>query len=185
MPQVDPTNYLMAALSTLTGGLIADIQTLILGLVVCSFILMALDLLKDFVLVPFGEAAVNALTNPVVAYKKASAAYHTARLKFAGPGESVYQAPSGPRRDVEISPLRQYDLDLAYRGADSLPESPVSYYDQKENTWERDGVELSEDQFYELDDALESSRRGRMSDDEVSDMLFHASNDYRRRHHDD
>jgi|GEM_PF-4583776 len=185
MPQVDPMNYLMAALSTLTGGLIADIQTLILGLVVCSFILMALDLLKDFVLVPFGEAAANALTNPVAAFKKASTAYHHARLKFAGPGESVYQAPSDPRRDVEISPLRQYDLDLSYRGADSLPESPVSIYDQKENTWERDGVSLSQDQFDQLDDALESSRRGRMSDDEVSDMLFHACNDYRRRHHDD
>lgn len=164
MPQVDPMNYLMAALSTLTGGLIADIQTLILGLVVCSFILMALDLLKDFVLVPFGEAAASALTNPVAAFKKASTAYHHARLKFAGPGESVYQAPSGPRRDVEISPLRQYDLDLAYRGEDSLPESPVSFYDQKENTWERDGVSLSQDQFDQLDDAFESSRRRHYDD---------------------
>jgi len=175
MPKVDPTQYLMDALAILTGGLISDMQTLILGLVVCAFIVMALDLLKDLVLIPIGAA----LSNP-------QQLYHDFRMRRLPEGPSVYSSPNGSsRREVEISPLRQYDLDLAYRGVDSLPESSVSYYDQKENAWERDGVSLSQDQFDELDDALESSRCGRMSDDEVSDMLFHASNDYRRRHHDD
>lgn len=43
MPKVDPIQYLMSALTTLTGGLIADMQSLILGMVVCMFIFMALD----------------------------------------------------------------------------------------------------------------------------------------------
>jgi hypothetical protein len=47
MPKVDPMQYLMSALTTLTGGLIADMQSLILGLVVCSFIFMGLDYLMD------------------------------------------------------------------------------------------------------------------------------------------
>jgi hypothetical protein len=47
MPSVDPTQYLLTAISNLTGGLISDIQSLFLGLLVCSFILMGLDLLKD------------------------------------------------------------------------------------------------------------------------------------------
>ena len=47
MPQVDPTQYLLDALSTLTGGLIADVQTLILGLVVLSFLAMGFDYLMD------------------------------------------------------------------------------------------------------------------------------------------
>lgn len=49
MPKVDPMQYLMTALSTLTGGLIADMQALILGIVVCSFIFMALDYLLGIV----------------------------------------------------------------------------------------------------------------------------------------
>ena len=176
-----PIQLIFNAVSQLTGGLITDMQTLVLGLVLCSFILMALDILKDLILIPIGDALAGAIAHPVEAYNKARTAYHNTRLRFSGSGESVYQQPDGPRRDVEISPLRQYDLDLAYRGTDSL-EPGDSIYDQKENTWERDGVELSQDQFAELEDALESPRRGRMSDDEVSEMLFHASNDYRRRH---
>ena len=57
MPKVDPTQYLMEALSILTGGLIKDMQTLILGLVVCAFILMAFDLLKDLILLPALQSA--------------------------------------------------------------------------------------------------------------------------------
>lgn len=49
MPKVDPMKYLMDALATLTGGLIADMQSLILGIVVCSFIFMALDYLLGIV----------------------------------------------------------------------------------------------------------------------------------------
>jgi hypothetical protein len=64
MPKVDPTQYLMEALSILTGGLITDMQTLILGLVVCAFLLMALDILKDLLILPALEAAANFLANP-------------------------------------------------------------------------------------------------------------------------
>lgn len=42
MPKADPIQYLMNALAILTGGLISDMQTLILGLVVCAFILWRL-----------------------------------------------------------------------------------------------------------------------------------------------
>ena len=45
MPQIDPTQYLFDALSSLTGGLINDIKTLFLGLVVCSFFFFAFDIL--------------------------------------------------------------------------------------------------------------------------------------------
>ena len=45
MPKIDPTAYLLQAISTLTGGLINDLTSVILGLVVCAFILMGLDYL--------------------------------------------------------------------------------------------------------------------------------------------
>ena len=45
MPHIDPTQYLMSALSSLTGGLVSDLQTLILGMVVCTFIAMGADYL--------------------------------------------------------------------------------------------------------------------------------------------
>lgn len=57
--------YLMDALAILTGGLIKDIQSLILGVVVCAFIAMALDLLKDFLLLPAFESLVQVGVNPV------------------------------------------------------------------------------------------------------------------------
>lgn len=44
---MDPTKILFDAVSSLTGGLISDMQTLFLGGVVLAFILMALDYLKD------------------------------------------------------------------------------------------------------------------------------------------
>ena len=47
MPKVDPTAYLMDALSTLTGGLISDVQTLMLGGVLVTFLLMGFDYLFD------------------------------------------------------------------------------------------------------------------------------------------
>ena len=49
MPQIDPTQCLMSALSTLTGGLVSDMQTLILGMVVLGFIAMGIDYLMDVV----------------------------------------------------------------------------------------------------------------------------------------
>jgi hypothetical protein len=141
MPKVDPMQYLMNALSTLTGGLIADMQTLILGMVVCSFILMALDLLLEVLL------------SPLSSYQRARDIYNDYRLKNLPAGPTLYSGQSTSRQDIEISPLRQHDLDLAYSGVDSL-EPGESIYDQKQNTWERDGVDLSEDRYQELDTAM-------------------------------
>jgi hypothetical protein len=47
MPTIDPIQYLITALGTLTGGLVSDMQSLILGIVVISFILMGLDYLLE------------------------------------------------------------------------------------------------------------------------------------------
>lgn len=47
MPTIDPIQYLITSLSTLTGGLVSDIQSLILGCIVCAFILMGCDYLLD------------------------------------------------------------------------------------------------------------------------------------------
>ena len=54
MPKINPFQFLIDALGTLTGGLIADLQTLLLGVLVCSFIVMALGYLKDML-----EGAMN------------------------------------------------------------------------------------------------------------------------------
>ena len=43
MPKVDPMQYLMTAISSLTGGLITDLQTLFLGVIVCMFIWFGID----------------------------------------------------------------------------------------------------------------------------------------------
>ena len=91
MPKADPIQYLMNALAILTGGLISDMQTLILGLVVCAFILMALDILKDLILLP----ALEAMANPFDAYQRASAAYATYQINrrisaAAGSGRRIH-----------------------------------------------------------------------------------------------
>ncbi len=46
---MNPTQYLFDAMSNLTGGLITDIKTLFLGLVVCSFIYFGFDILMEAV----------------------------------------------------------------------------------------------------------------------------------------
>jgi len=43
----NPMQFLMTALSTMTNGLISDMQTLMLGLVVAAFIVMGLDYLME------------------------------------------------------------------------------------------------------------------------------------------
>lgn len=170
MPQVDPLSYLIAPISNLTGGLIHDLQTLILGVVFCLFLLLAFELLEEIILVPIGRA----LTDPA-RLKKMYQDFYISRLP---PGPSVYGSPnSSTRSEIEISPLRQYDLDLAYRGVDSLPESPISFYDQKENNWERDGVDLSEERYRALEEAFDESaynerNKHRMSSDEVDAMFI-------------
>lgn len=49
MPTIDPTQYLLDALSSLTGGLVDDIKTLILGMVVCAFVMMGIDYLVSII----------------------------------------------------------------------------------------------------------------------------------------
>lgn len=44
---MNPTDIIFQTVSTLTGGLITDMTTLIIGLVTVAFILMGLDLLMD------------------------------------------------------------------------------------------------------------------------------------------
>jgi len=180
MPPIDPTQYLMDALAVMTGGLVNDMKTLILGLVVCSFILMALDILKDLVLIPVATS----LLNPAETYQAAKEMYHRHRLNRLPAGPTVYSSPNAcSRREVEITPLRQYDLDLAYRGVDSLEPNSVSIYDQKQNNWDRDGVELSGDRYQELEDAMDEAdrRQNRMSDEEAYEYLAQTFDDYRRR----
>ena len=47
-PQLDITTILFQAISTLTGGLIDDMKTVMLGMVLCTFILMGFDYIKEF-----------------------------------------------------------------------------------------------------------------------------------------
>ena len=144
MPKVDPTQYLMEALSILTGGLIKDMQTLILGLVVCAFILMAFDLLKDLILLPALESAASFLADPVGSYR---ARQINNRIASAVNSDGPSIRPS--RNDIEVSPLRERDLDPE----GSLEAGPDATYSN--NTWERDGVDLSEDRYMELEMALD------------------------------
>jgi hypothetical protein len=55
MEKINPFQFLLDALGNLTGGLIADMQTLLLGVLVCSFIVMAIGYLKDIL-----EGSMNA-----------------------------------------------------------------------------------------------------------------------------
>lgn len=144
MPKVDPTQYLMEALSILTGGLIKDMQTLILGLVVCAFILMAFDLLKDLILLPALESAASFLADPVGSYR-------TRQINNRISSALNSDAPSARpvRSDIEVSPLRQRDLD-PYGSLESGPDATYS-----NSNWERDGVELSEERYQDLEHALD------------------------------
>jgi len=109
MPQIDPTQYLMDALAVMTGGLVNDMKTLILGLVVCSFILMALDILKDLVLIPVATS----LLNPAETYQAAKEMYHRHRLSGlqSGPKQSAGDG-------VELSGDRYQELEDAMEEAD-------------------------------------------------------------------
>jgi hypothetical protein len=165
MPTVDPTQYLLTAISTLTGGLITDMQTLILGLVVCSFILMAFDLLKDLILLPALESAASFLADPVGSYRTRQI---NKRIMSAVASDGSSCRPS--RNDIEVSPLRQRDLDPV----GNLEPGPDATYSN--NHWERDGVELSEERYSALESALDESvyqdrMNNRLSDDEAYDLV--------------
>lgn len=170
MPKVDPMEYLMNALAILTGGLITDMQTLILGVVVCSFIVMALDILKDLLLIPAMEMAGSFFADPVGSVRR----YQINRRISAAVSNNEPGARP-PRRDVEISPLRQRDLDPA----GSLEAGPDATY--ANNHWERDGVELSEERYAALESAMDEAeyqgrRKQRLSDDEAFDVVHSAAN---------
>lgn len=109
MPKVDPMQYLMDALAILTGGLIKDMQTLILGLVVCSFIVMALDMLKDLLLVPALEMAGNFFANPIGAFRRHQI---NRRISAAVANDEPGQRPS-ERDEIELSEDRYASLESA------------------------------------------------------------------------
>ncbi len=165
MPKVDPTQYLLEALSTLTGGLIKDMQTLILGLVVCSFILMAFDLLKDLLILPALQSMGNFLADPIGNYRTHQI---NRRISAAANSDGPSYRPS--RNDIEVSPLREHDLD-PYGSLESGPDATYA-----NNHWENDGVELSEDRYAELETAMDEAvyqdrMNNRMSDDEAYDLV--------------
>lgn len=81
MPVIDPTQYLMDALSTLTGGLVNDLKTLILGMVVCAFLLMALDYLKDL----FGDTI-----ETFVSHRNSNKYFENARFAKEARDNSVF-----------------------------------------------------------------------------------------------
>ncbi len=134
MPKVDPFDYLMEAVGNLTGGLITDLKTLFLGMLVCSFILMAFDLLKDAMLSSIGQLG-------------------------SSPGEII--ANYRINRRIEAAVSGEYSA------------APAS----------RNDIELSEDRYFALEDAMEQAerQRHRMSDEDAAAMLGKACDDYRRR----
>ena len=169
MPKVDPMQYLMDALAILTGGLIKDMQTLILGMVVCTFVVMALDILKDLLLIPALEMAGTFFANPVGAFRQ----YQINRRISASIASDEPGARPG-RRDIEISPLRQRELDPS----GSLEAVDATYAN---NHWERDGVELSEERYAALESAMDEAEysernRHRLSDEAAFDVVHSAAN---------
>ena len=178
MPNIDPIQYLMEALSILTGGLINDMKTLILGLVVCSFILMAFDLLKDLILLPALESAASFLADPVGSYRTRQI---NKRIMGAISSDGPSYRPA--RTDIEVSPLRQRELDPS----GSLEPGPDATYSN--NHWQRDGVEISEERYAALESAMdeavyEQRMSNRLSDEDAAGLVASACDDYRRRHHD-
>jgi len=144
MPKVDPMQYLMDALAILTGGLITDMQTLILGLVVCSFIVMALDILKDLLLIPALEMAGSFFADPVGAIRR-----YQINRRIGAAVASGEPGARPQRHDIAISPLRQRDLDPL--GSLEPGSDPTS----ANNHWQNDGVELSPQRYQELEEALD------------------------------
>jgi len=162
----------------MTNGLISDATTLLLGLLVLGFLAMAFDILFS--------ALDRAVVDAGGVFNLIRDINHKRKMNRL-PASPLYENNISPRRDIEISPLRQYDLDLSYRGVDSLPESPESIYEQSANHWERDGIELSEDRYQELEMAMQESeynarQKHRMSDDDAAAMIGGTVSDYRRRH---
>ena len=89
MPHIDPTQYLMSALSSLTGGLVSDLQTLILGMVVCTFIAMGADYLFSIINSAFERSARDRNFNRAKSalgersrYEEGTAEYDRASLQY-------------------------------------------------------------------------------------------------------
>ena len=171
MPKVDPMQYLMDALAILTGGLIKDMQTLILGMVVCTFVVMALDMLKDLLLIPALEMAGTFFANPVGAFRR-----YQINRRISASIASNEPGARPQRADIEVSPLRQRELDPA----GSLESVDSTYAN---NHWERDGVELSEERYAALELAMgeaEYTRREREDDrDTLVKELFRKDGEWK------
>ena len=159
MPKVDPMQYLMDALAILTGGLIKDMQTLILGMVVCTFVVMALDMLKDLLLIPALEMAGTFFADPVGAIRR-----YQINRRISAAIASNEPGARPQRRDIEISPLRQRELDPA----GSLESVDATYAN---NHWERDGVELSEERYAALESAMDEAEYTRREREDDRDTL--------------
>lgn len=159
MPKVDPMQYLMDALAILTGGLITDMQTLILGIVVCSFIVMALDILKDLLLIPAFEMAGSFFADPVGAIRR-----HQINRRISAAIANGEPGARPVRNDIEISPLRQRELDPA----GNLEAVDATY---SNNHWERDGVELSEERYAALELAISEAEYTRREREDDRDTL--------------
>ncbi|MGD9950416.1 MAG: hypothetical protein AB7U29_18345 [Desulfobulbus sp.] len=157
MPPIDPLAIIFDQVSLLTNGLIKDMTTLILGILTVSFVLIGLDLLLTI------------LQNPVANFQRGKAAVDSAVFNYRKSRleERPFSSPS--RSDVEISPLRQRDLDPL--GSLESVDSTFS-----NNHWENDGVTLSDDRFAELESAMDEAvynerMSHRLSDDEADDLV--------------
>ncbi len=164
MPPIDPLAIIFDQVSHMTMGLIDDMTSLILGILVLTFIAMGFDVLMTI------------LQNPIANFQRGRAAFNQAMFNFRKSNLPAHPSSSVSRSDIEISPMRQFDLDPA----SNL--EPASTY--ANNHWENDGVELSEDRYQDLEDAMEEAERQRyrMSDEDAAEMVASAADDYRRRH---
>lgn len=89
MEKINPFQFLIDALSTMTGGLIADMQTLLLGVFLCSFIVMALGYLKDILEGSMNTRLANLYSNEAARalnernqFASGSFEYQKANLKY-------------------------------------------------------------------------------------------------------
>lgn len=89
MEKINPFQFLIDALSIMTGGLIADMQTLLLGVFLCSFIVMALGYLKDILEGSMNTRLANLYSNEAARalnernqFHKDTFEYQKANLKY-------------------------------------------------------------------------------------------------------
>ena len=161
---IDPLAIIFDQVSLMTRGLINDMTTLVLGILVCTFVVIGLDVLLTI------------LGNPISNFQRGQAVVQGAINSYR-----MAHLPSAPtrsldRHDVEVSPLRQRDLDPA--GSLEAPDRTYS-----NNHWDRDGVELSDERYAVLESAMdeaEYNRREREDDREtLVKELFRENGDWK------